>query len=453
MLRRPQAGQGARATSGGEISRVAADAYIFGYPLVLMDATRQIATATAIPTATRAPTNCFAHLREFPDPSFTSVVSPDVDTLYSVAWLDLTEQPVVLRLPDMGRRYYLMQCLDAWTNVFAAPGTRSTGGEAQEFAFIGPDWTGTFPPTLPRINAPTNMVWIIGRTETKGPRDLGEVHGLQEQYRLTPLSEWGTAYRAPIRHPGPANLDLRMPPVEQLAQMDARSFFDCFNMLMKGNPPSAADKRAMDRFASIGLRPGSLLDDNDDKLLDELNSGVRTGRTRLLEQSRASFGVAVNGWEGAPNEIGRYGTNYLLRSAIAMVGLGANLREDAICPRATADRDGKPLNGANRYTITFPKGATPPVNAFWSMTMYDDKQTFVENPIKRYAIGSRDDLLRDANDSLTILIQHERPAGERERNWLPAPPDAFNVMMRLYWPSESILSGRWTAPPIQRVPS
>lgn len=454
MLRRSKAGQaGARATSASETSRVAADAYIFGYPLVLMDATRQIATATSTPSATRAPTNCFAHLREFPDPSFTDVVSPNVDTLYSVAWLDLTEQPIVLRLPDMGRRYYLMQCLDAWTNVFAAPGTRSTGREAQEFAFIGPDWTGMLPPTLPSIHAPTNMVWIIGRTETRSPRDLGEVHGLQDQYLLTPLSEWGTAYRAPIRHAGPGDLDLRMPPVEQLARIDAGSFFDCLNMLMKSNPPSAADKRAMSRFASIGIRPGAHLDDPDDALIAELSAGVRTARTRLLEQSHTGFGPSVNGWEIAPSEIGRYGTNYLLRAVTAMVGLGANLREDAVYPRAIVDSGGKPLSGANRYTITFPTGATPPVNAFWSLTMYDDKQALVANSMKRYAIGSHDALAFDADGALTILIQHAAPGAEHERNWLPAPPDAFNLVMRLYWPSEAILSGRWAPPSIQRTSS
>jgi hypothetical protein len=136
-----------------------------------------------------------------------------------------------------------------------------------------------------------------------------------------------------------------------------------------------------------------------------------------------------------------------------MVGLGANLREDAIYPRAIVDGEGKPLTGANRYTITFPKGTTPPVHAFWSITMYNDKQAFVVNPMKRYAIGSHDELPRDADGALTVVIQRESPGADRERNWLPAPPDGFNVMMRLYWPSETILSGRWTPPSIQRASS
>jgi hypothetical protein len=416
-----------------------------------MDVTRQIATATATPTGTRAPTNSFAHLREFPEPSFTDVVSPNADTLYSVAWLDLGEQPIVLGLPEMGRRYYLMQCLDAWTNVFAALGTRSTGGEAQELAFVGPEWAGTLPPTLPGIDAPTNMVWIIGRTQTHGQRDLREVHALQDEYLLTPLSEWGTAYRPPIRHPGASNLDLRTPPVAQVARMDAATFFDCLNMLMKGNPPSAADKRALDRFAPIGVSPGVRFDDNDSDLVSDVIAGVSTARTRLLEQSRTVSGNVVNGWEVPPREVGRYGTDYQLRALVAMVGLGANLREDAMYPRALVDATGRPLTGEGRYRITFPSGATPPVHAFWSITMYNEKQAFVENPIHRYAIGDRDELTFDANGALTIHVQHESPGGEQERNWLPAPEGAFNLIMRLYWPSESILSGRWTPPPIQRV--
>jgi hypothetical protein len=235
--------------------------------------------------------------------------------------------------------------------------------------------------------------------------------------------------------------------------MDASTFFDCLNTLMKSNPPSAADKRTMDRFASIGIRPAARFDDHGDDLIDELSAGLRTARTRLLEQSHASLGATVNGWEIAPPAIGCYGTNYLLRTVVAMVGLGANLREDAIYPRAIVDANGKPLHGANRYTITFAKGSTPPVNAFWSITMYNEKRAFVENSIDRYAIGDRDELLFDATGSLTIEIQPESPGRHKEWNWLPAPAGAFNLVMRLYWPSESILSGHWAPPAIERLSS
>jgi hypothetical protein len=437
-----------RAPSAGEVSRLAADAYIFGYPLVLMDVTRHVATSTMQPALGRAPTNTFAHMRSLPDASYTDVVSPNADALYSVAWLDLREQPMVLGLPEMGGRYYLMQMLDGWTNVFADPGTRTLGGESREFAIVGPDWREPLPPTLAVIRAPTNMVWIIGRTQTDGHRDYIAVHAAQDKYLLTPLSEWGTGYQPPILATDTAGIDLHTPPAEQVAGMDAATFFGCLNVLMQTNPPAAIDARALRRFERLGIRPGPPAADN---LHSSLGPGMSAGRTRLLEIAHGHIvGHVVNGWEFAPREIGRYGTNYLLRAAVAMVGLGANLREDAIYPRAIVDELGQPLSGAQRYTITFPYGGLPPVSAFWSITLYNAQRTFVENPIHRYAIGDRDDLTMNSDGSLTIYVQHESPGQAREGNWLPAPADAFNLIMRLYWPSASILEGRWTPPPVRR---
>ena len=450
MLRRPgERTSSSRVTSTGETSRLAADAYIFGYPLVLMDVTRHVATSTMQPALGRAPANTFAHMRSLPDASYTDVVSPNADTLYSVAWLDLRDQPMVLSLPEMGARYYLMQMLDAWTNVFADPGTRTLGGEPKEFAIVGPDWREPLPPTLAVIRAPTNMVWLIGRTQTDGQQDYVAVHTAQDKYLLTPLSEWGTAYQPPIRGMDTSGIDLHTPPADQVAHMDATTFFGCVNVLMQGNPPAPNDSRALSRFEVLGIRPGPPAVEH---FHPSLGAGMSAGRTRLLEISHGHIvGHVVNGWEFAPREIGRYGTNYLLRAAVAMVGLGANLREDAIYPRAIVDELGQPLTGANRYTITFPYGGLPPVNAFWSITLYNAQRTFAENHIHRYAIGDRDDLMMNSDGSLTIHVQHESPGHSREGNWLPAPSDAFNLIMRLYWPSASVLEGRWTPPPVRRL--
>src|SRR5262245_2521551 len=173
------------ATSDAE--QIAAAAYVYAYPLVLMDITRQVMTSVPKPMTRRAPINQFSDSREFPDPTFTDVVSPNADTLYSSGWLDLTREPMVLKLPNTGKRYYLMQMLDAWTNVFASPGTRTTGNDAGSFAIVGPGWKGTLPLGMTEIKSPTNMVWIIGRTQTNGKRDYEAVRALKKNYKLLPL--------------------------------------------------------------------------------------------------------------------------------------------------------------------------------------------------------------------------------------------------------------------------
>ncbi|HEY7236978.1 MAG TPA: DUF1254 domain-containing protein [Gemmatimonadaceae bacterium] len=437
-----------RTTSAAEAGKVAADAYIFGYPLVLMDATRAVQTAVTKPEGLHAPTNMFAHLRAFPDATFTDVVRPNADTLYSVAWLDLTNEPMVLALPDMGRRFYLMQLLDAWTNVVAGPGTRTTGPAKTTVAIVGPEWHGKLPAELTEIRVPTNMAWLIGRTQTNGASDYAAVHEIQDQYVLTPLSAFGSA-AAPAERPVDASVDTVTPPADQVARMDAAAFFGRMNALMKANPPLPADARAMERFATLGIRPGAPIDAATAP--PALAAGASAGRTRMMEQSKGPLGAVVNGWEFLAQGVGRFGTNYLLRAVVALVGLGANLPDDAVYPLAVADGEGRPLHGAHKYRITFAKGALPPVNAFWSLTMYSARQTFVANPIGRYAIGDRDNLTTGADESLTLYIQHSSPGREHETNWLPAPSDAFTLVLRLYWPSKSILDGSWKPPAIQRL--
>src|SRR5215475_11586315 len=187
--------------SADEASEIAVEAYVFGYPLVLMDVTRRVMTAVPKAGARKAPVNQFLHIREFPDYTMTDVVSPNADTLYSTACLDLTKEPIILSVPDIGKRYYLMEMLDAWTNVFAAPGTRITGNGHGDFAIVGPQWKGKLPADVKEIKFPTNMVWLLGRTQTNGKEDYAAVHAIQDQYKLTPLSAWGKANNAPDNAP------------------------------------------------------------------------------------------------------------------------------------------------------------------------------------------------------------------------------------------------------------
>jgi hypothetical protein len=355
----------------------------------------------------------------------------------------------VLSVPDTSGRYYLMPMLDAWTNVFASPGSRTTGNGKGAFAIVGPKWSGSLPGGLTRIDAPTNTVWIVGRTQTNGKQDYDAVHAIQDQYTLTPLSAWGKPYRAPDNVAVDPNVDSKTPIVQQVAQMDAATFFRKVNALMVGDPPAAADAAALAQFAPFGIGPGKPIDaQGHDPVLD---AGLKLGQSRVVTEAKKSVGRKARGWDILPENTGRYGTDYLYRAIVAFVGIGANLPDDAVYPRATTDSSGQPLTGANKYEMHFTKDSMPPVNAFWSLTMYNAKQGFVDNPINRYAIGDRDDLSFADDGSLTLYVQHDSPGKEKEANWLPAPPDSFNLFLRLYWPSQTIGENGWTPPAVQRA--
>ena len=434
--------------------KMGAEAYVFGYPLVLMDVTRRVSTAVPKVLGQKAPVNQFAHLREFPDPTFTNVISPNADTLSSIAWLDLKREPMILSLPAVGKRYYMMSMLDAWTNVFAVSGTRTTGNSKGDFAIVGPQWTGKLPAGLKEIKSPTAMVWLIGRTQTNGRRDYAAVRAIQDKYTLTPLSAWGKGYTPPGDVAIEPGTDTKLPPKAQVARMDATTYFGRLNALMQHNPPAAADAPALARFAAIGVAPGKPFDltSMDLAVAKGLERSVRAGQAQIVTNTKQAQGTKVNGWE-LFTKTGSYGTNYLWRAIVALIRLGANLPEDAIYQRATIDADGRPLTGANRYVVRFLKGQLPPVNALWSLTMYNAKQAFVQNPINRYAIGNRDKLKLDPDGSLTLHVQPDSPGKDKESNWLPAPKDTFNVVMWLYWPKQEILDGTWKIPPVERVKS
>ena len=434
-----------------QVRSIAIDAYIYGYPLVLMDMTRQVGTNVPRFGENAAPINQFGSKRSFPDATFTTVVSPNADTLYSFAFLDISKEPMVLTVPEMGNRYYLMQMLDAWTNVFAAPGTRTTGNGKGNFAITGPFWKGRLPEEIQEIKSPTNMVWIIGRTQTNGKSDYAAVHDIQNKYKLAPLSSFGQQYSVPDSMPVNPNIDMTTAPVDQVTRMDAVTFFGRLNALMKNNPPASADAEAIKRFAEIGIAPGRAFDlkDLDSSITQQIVGGARDAMARIFAAGKKPHGKNIGGWQFLPS-VGRYGTDYFWRSEVALVGLGANLAEDAIYSRATTDARGELLTGANQYLVHFQKGQLPPVGAFWSITMYNASQFFVPNPIDRYAIGDRDTLKFNDDGSLTLYIQNESPGKDKETNWLPAPKHSFNLLMRLYWPKKEILNGIWKPPNLER---
>jgi DNA sulfur modification protein DndE len=436
-----------------EAFKLGTEAYIYGYPLVTMDVTRRVMTNVAAPEGTKAPMFQFANLREYPTAAFKDVTAPNADTLYSAAWLHLAREPWILHVPDVGDRYYLMPMLSGWTNVFDSPGTRTTGTKAGDYAICGPGWTGDLPDGVKRVQSPTNMVWIIGRTYSTGTADdLKAVHAIQDKYSLTPLSAWGKDYKPPASVLVAPGVDVKTPPRDQVNKMDAGTYFKALAVLLRDNPPAEADAPMVAKLAKLGFAPGKGFDIGqlNPAAARGLERAVKAGLEQIVAKSKKP-GKTVNGWQ--ITFTGDYGTDYLFRAAVTFVGLGANLPQDAVYPTTGVDAAGKELTGANRYTLHFAsKKDLPPVNAFWSLTMYNADFFFVDNPLNRYTLSQRNELKENADGSIDLYLQKDSPGKDKESNWLPAPEGKFNLMLRLYWPKESFLDGTWKPPAVTAAP-
>ncbi len=438
-----------------EIYALARDAYLYAYPIVSMDATmRQVTNVPNTDTIPmRAPANQFAHARAYPTADQKDVVRFNFDTLYSLAWVEVSGEPMVLSVPDTGGRYYLLEMLDMWTDVFAVVGKRTTGTKAGSLALVPTGWSGSLPEGIDKIVAPTSTIWILGRTQTNGPADYDNVHKVQDGYKLTPLSAWGTAYTPPDNAPTDASIEGKTPPQQQVNSLDGVTMLTRLAALMAKYPPHQNDYPILFRMRALGLEPGKPFDAA--RLDPEIVKTINTAAKATLADMAAAMkrmGQQVNGWNIAADNIGTYGTSYMRRAVVALGGLGANLPEDAIYPTAFVDAAGQPLNGANKYVVHFDKGKLPPADAFWSITMYDKDGFQVPNPINRFAIGDRDKLIPNADGSLDIYLQAESPGGDRESNWLPSPKDAaFQPTMRLYSPRPEVADGNWAPPGIRRV--
>jgi hypothetical protein len=417
-----------------------------------VDVTKRVQTNVVAPEHNgRAPINEFSNFFKYPTSAYRDVVRMNVDTLYSFAWLDLSNEPMVLTVPNTHGRYYLMPILDGWTNVFASPGKRTTGTEAGNFVIVGPNWKGTLPADLKELRLPTNLAMIAGRTQANGPADYAVVNAIQRQYRLTPLSAFGKPYTPPAGAIDP-QIDMKTAPVDQVNHMTADTFFSRLADLMSSSsPPAAADAPMLAKLAKIGITPGRFDKSTLDPAVVKGLDGCVQAAVERIGAGAKDLGTSVNGWRVPPLNLAEFGTDYNLRAEVALFGLGANLAKDAVYPTAFVDANGQPLNGANRYMLHFDKGALPPVNAFWSLTMYDAQSFLVANPINRYNIAGWMPLTYNPDGSLDVYLQHESPGPHKESNWLPAPAGPFNVTLRMYWPKESVLDGSWKPPAIQEV--
>jgi len=440
-----------------EAREIAIDAYVYAYPLVTMELTRRVSVNVEAPGGTKAPMGHFARLREYPNASFRTVTAPNADTLYTVAWLDVSAEPWIVSLPDMKDRYFLFPMLDGWTNVFQVPGKRTTGTAAQTYAITGPGWSGSLPDGVTRYDSPTAMVWILGRIYCTGtPEDYAAVHALQDQVSAVPLSAYGKPYTPPPGKVDPA-VDMETPVREQVNAMDALAYFTLVAELLKANPPAPEDAPMVARLAKIGIVPGEDFDASklespvarglaaapepaQEKVMDWMKEGIVAGDLELED-----------GWLFT-TRTGVYGTNYRQRAFITAIGLGANRPQDAVYPTSEGPGVLGNYDGAKRYVMRFEKGRLPPVNGFWSLTMYDAEYFFVENPLNRYTLSQRNALVANPDGSIDLYVQHESPGKDKESNWLPAPSGPFILMMRLYWPREeppSLLDGTWSIPEVK----
>lgn len=435
-----------------EAHDIGVNAYLYFYPLITMDITRkQMTNAEQGKVPGFGPMNTFANISEYPAADMKTVVRPNFDTLYSSSWLDLTQGPLVVSVPDTQGRYYLLPMLDMWTDVFASPGWRTTGTQAMNFAVVPQNWQGQLPDDVQRINAPTPYVWIIGRTKTDGPADYETVHKIQKGFKITPLANWGknsTQVQAKID----PNVDMKTPPKEQVDTMPADAYFAYAAELLKLHPPHVTDEPILALLKRVGFEQGKSFDLN--KAAPEVKRGftsVPKDAQKLMAWKIPTIGRTENGWSMNTDTVGVYGNYYLKRAIIANLGLGANLPEDAIYPLNLADNTGKPLDGANKYTIHFDKDNIPPVNAFWSITLYDQQGYQAANSLNRFAVSSWMPFKYNKDGSLDLYFQNESPGSDKETNWLPAPKGPFDLTMRLYAPKDTALFGKWNPPAVKKT--
>lgn len=445
--------------AASEEARLLVDAYVYGYSLITTEVTRVQMTNVTATDGLRGPMGQFINVPRYPPADYRGVSAPNADTLYSAAWIDLGAGPVVFSHPDMGNRFFLFPMYSLWMPVIASPGTRTTGGKAATILLTGPGWSGQVPAGMTEIKSPTRYFLILGRTFADGTEaDYAAVNALQQQYRLTPLSAFGGSYRfqAPPVDPNPG-FSMTDKPQAVIFGMSAEEYFGRMARLMGSSaPPMPEDAPIVARMARIGLVPGQPFDVS--KLSDAGREALKDLPHRALATiaaHRESLGSMVNGWV-VTKGLGRYGTDYLKRAVVAAFGWPANLQEDAIYPFTEVDSEGMKLTGANKYTVTFAAGHAPPVNGFWSITMYEIDQGwwFVPNRLNKFTVSPRNTLKTNPDGSITLYFQADSPGADRQSNWLPAPRGAFIPMIRMYWPREtspSIVDGSWAPPPVQKV--
>ena len=434
-------------------------AYEYGIPL--LDTDRIFRTNTSVSKSDGkgdAPVNRFSHARKLADAAARDVVAPNHDTLYSIAWLDLSRRPQILHVPKM-HRFFAFELVDPWTENFRNISTATGNQDGGDFAIVGPGFHGKLPAGVTKVRSPYNRVWMIGRTYIKGAADTDRVNKLQNAYRLLPLSRYGTRYKPPVIKPVDTTVDHPAIPGFGAGE-DPLAFYTALGRLMKRFPPPAADDPLLDQLRAIGVGPGldpatdpSLSADTLRGMRDAVTGGPAAVQAELTRRYIAEFGDH-NGYLLA--DIGHYGTDYTLRALTDKVGVGALKPKVAIYAFTQTANDLTPLTGGGRYVLHLPADQLPvPARAFWSVTLYDADVFLFDNPFNRYLINDRTKLHYNADGSLDLYVQADQPADPAQaQNWIPAPPGAFRLIWRLYDTGQArfgILDGTgWQPPAVQR---
>ena len=426
-------------------------AYLYFYSLITMDLTRRQLTNVARPEGVHGPMNTFANIPAYPPADMKVVVRPNFDTLYSSAWLDLTKEPVIVSAPDTHGRYYLLPMLDMWTDVFASPGWRTTGTEARRFRR---DAAGVERLAAGRRRPHRRADALCLDHRPHQDRRTGRLfRGARRSRPDTRSRRCRTGARPPQPAVGTVDpgVDMKTPPKITVDSMPAAKFFAAAAEILKSQPPHVTDQPILALMQRIGIERGKSFD--IDKVDPAIKAGLESAPAdalKLMAWKSASLARVVNGWSMNTDTMGVYGNYYLKRAIITQFGLGANLPEDAIYPLNLADDTGKPLDGGSDYVLHFDKGATPPVDAFWSVTLYDAQGYQVANSLNRFAVSSWMPFKMNPDGSLDLYFQNASPGADKEANWLPAPKGPFNLTMRLYAPRTEALVGKWNPPPVVR---
>jgi hypothetical protein len=393
--------------------------------------------------------NTFLHGRTLFDADYDLIVSANNDTLYSTTFADLRAEPIVLTIPPTGERYFVMQLVDMGTDNFAYLGTRTSGRDGGTFVLVGPTYKGALPAgRFDRvISSPSQFVALATRTALDGPDDLPGVIAIQDAITIEPLS-------AHTGTPAPASAPEVVFPAFTPDVYGSPLLLEYLNVLLAWHTPRLFEAPLLARLAKIGV--GAHLTFTPERCAPDVRAAITAGTAdgqRKIEARGNALGTVVDGWEISP-PMGDFGDDYLLRAAVAWKFIYTNSPEEAVYPIANGDADGEPLTGRHDYVLHFAAGQLPPVDAFWSITIYHaDTRLMVHNPISRYSIGDRTKGIVYGDDgSLTIVIQHAPPDGALTANWLPAPAGGFYLIARAYMPREAMLTGSYRLPPVRRQP-
>lgn len=444
--------------SSAQLRDLARRATIYLFPVYEMYRTRWQATVDDT-NPLRQRLNRFRHIATLADARARAVTTPNNDTLYSSAWLDLSMEPLFLTVPPVGDLYHSYAFIDLFTDNFAYVSHRLYGGQPPPHMVVGPDWKGDAPSDVTLVRAPTNSVWLIGRILVDGPEEFDRVRILQARVLLeTP----DMRNERRILESRELMRQRTVAPPESVADWPAphpADPFDLFEVGMRALGESALaerDRALFEALVPLRLRPGRKFDTRAFSEAERraIQAGIEQGHTDI-RTAAGRPGKSVDGWTYSERHLGNYGTDYLYRAATALTALGALEPAEAVNVACNADSAGRPLDGRQRYELTFPAGDLPPAGAFWSLSMYEvtpeGRAFFVDNPIERYSIGDRTpDLVRAPDGSLTLYLQHARPTGE-QNNWLPAPAGPMRLILRAYEPEKQMIEGHYRVPAVRRV--